>query len=496
MGGFSMGDDGILTEASEFIFGDPKKPIEEATARSAGYTQESMRLQKEMFDKSLAAYQEQMRNALAAQTQGQQQSLGATLLGQQQGVASQLAGSQVGADLLRYATAQQQAQQMPTQIARLGALQALPQLQQFIGTQAYAVPNRIETTAMPEVNYLNAYNQALAATTPQYEQMATRLGLGTSPVEKDYANLAGLAYNPAATGAGPALPTNIRASAAGVNNIPSGSIRVPVQTVQPTVTTTASMPSGSIRTPATSTRTPTVTNVDLSGMPSPTTPSPKTYENLQGYAGPAYAYQESPIYKLQQEQTTRNIDRALAARGLRGGAAGAAVQGQAARELSATEAEKAYSRLMDQVQIGLGYSPSSASAAGATQLASGYSDLGSSLGTSLGNLGSQASGILGQGAAQRAGLYQNYGQGLASAYSGLGAGQAQGLMSLAQQQNAAANAIASQPSAASQLINLGLTAYGAGMFGGGGMGGGAISAAPSYGIPAGMMTQFTNPYIF
>jgi len=193
--------------------------------------------------------------------------------------------------------------------------------------------------------------------------------------------------------------------------------------------------------------------------------------------------------------TTRNIDRALAARGLRGGAAGAAVQGQAARELAATEAEKAYSRLMDQVQIGLGYQPSSVSAAGASQLASQYGNLGSSLGASLGGLGSQLAGAASQGAAQRAGLYSQYGSGLASAYTGLGASQAQGLQSMAQQNAAAANAYAQMPSAGSQLLNLGLTAYGAGMFGGAAPA--VASAVPtSMAVPSAIMGQFMNPYIF
>ena len=481
-GGISMGDDGPITEFSEMLFGDPKKPVEESMERSQAYTQESMRLQKEMFDKSLAAYQEQMNKALMAQDVGQQRSMGLTLLGQQQGLASQLAGAQIGADLTRWATAQQQAQQMPTQLARLGALQALPQLQQFIGTQAYAVPNRIETTAMPEVNYQNAYNMALAATAPQYRQMFQEIN---TPMPSAPTSTTGLTLDPTATGAAaPALPTNIRAAApAGVTQTtgPVASIRTPAET------TSARTTAGAM--------TAQPVNVDLSGMPSAITPSPKTYENLQGYAGPTYQYQESPIYKLQQDMTTRNIDRALAARGLRGGAAGAAVQGQASRELAATEAEKAYSRLMDQVQIGLGYQPSSVSAAGASQLASQYGNLGSSLGASLGGLGSQLAGAASQGAAQRAGLYSQYGSGLASAYTGLGASQAQGLQSMAQQNAAAANAYAQMPSAGSQLLNLGLTAYGAGMFGGAAPA--VASAVPtSMAVPSAIMGQFMNPYIF
>lgn len=487
-GGISMGDDGPITEFSEMLFGDPKKPVEESMGRSQAYTQESMRLQKEMFDKSLAAYQEQMNKALMAQDVGQQRSMGLTLLGQQQGLASQLAGAQIGADLTRWATAQQQAQQMPTQLARLGALQALPQLQQFIGTQAYAVPNRIETTQMPEVNYQNAYNMALAATAPQYRQMFQEIN---TPMP------AGQTLDTAATGAAQNLPPNIRAAA------PAGqpTVSVPFKGISVDLPV-SSGPVASIRTPAETAATRTMTgamtaqpvNVDLSGMPSVITPSPKTYENLQGYAGPAYQYQESPIYKLQQDMTTRNIDRALAARGLRGGAAGAAVQGQASRELAATEAEKAYSRLMDQVQIGLGYQPSSVSAAGASQLASQYGNLGSSLGASLGGLGSQLAGAASQGAAQRAGLYSQYGSGLASAYTGLGASQAQGMQSMAQQNAAAANAYAQMPSAGSQLLNLGLTAYGAGMFGGAAPT--AASAGMGAAIPSAVMGQFMNPYIF
>lgn len=401
------GDSGLLGGVSKALFGDPAAGVRESADRSAGYISQSMELQKEMFDKSLAAYQEQMNKALAAQTAGQQQ-----------GVAGQLAGAQVGADLLRWATAQQQAQQMPTQVARLGALQALPQLQQFIGTQAYAVPTSFETTPMPEVNYLNAYQQANTALDPMFKSYMEQINAA--------APAPGTVLDTTATGAASPAPATAATGATG-----AGVAAVPTSI-------------------------------------SAVTPAEKTMYELSPYAGPAFKYEESPVYKLQQEQMTRNINRALAARGLQQGAAGAAVLGEAERGLSAQEAEKSYGRLMDQVQIGLGYQPTSTGATGAAQMANLYGNLGSSMGSAQ-----QA------GAAQRAGLYQNYGSGLASAYTGFGAGQAQGLMSQAQNQAALGNALAQTPSAGSQLVNLGLTAYGMGAFGGGGGGAAGMGAGGS-----------------
>ena len=100
--------------------------------------------------------------------------------------------------------------------------------------------------------------------------------------------------------------------------------------------------------------------------------------------------------------------------------------------------------------------------------------------------------LAGTSAANRAQLYQNYGQGLASAYTGQGAAQGQGLLSLAQNANAYGNALAATPSAGSQLINLGMTAYGAGMFGTGNQM--PANTGMNYPVPAVMMRQFTNPY--
>lgn len=409
------GDGGVLGGVGEFLFGDPTEDLDKAYEQSTGLTREAMAVQMAAQEKARKAFTEKMDLALAEYQKGNPEALNALIASTQAGIGAGMAGAQTQEQMLRYGAAAAEAARQPTQMARLGALQALPQLQQFIGTQAYNVPTSATVPGMPGINYAGAMNAAAPAAAAM-----------TTPIAATQPGAAAAATTPAAA--------------------PGGAAAVPA----------------------------------AGGF------------TLTPYTGPAFNYQESPIYKLQQEQTTRNINRALAARGLSTGAAGAAVQGEAARELSAAEAEKAYGRLMDQVQIGLGYDTSSPYAQAAERIGSVYGNLGTTTGAALTGLGANVANLAGTSAANRAQLYQNYGQGLASAYTGQGAAQGQGLLSLAQNVDAYGNALAATPSAGSQLINLGMTAYGAGMFGTGNQM--PANTGMNYPVPAVMMRQFTDPY--
>ena len=69
-------------------------------------------------------------------------------------------------DLARAVNQQNQKAILPYQLASLSALQALPQLQQLLGTDAYAIPTTVSQTELPPVDMMS-----------QYEAMVNRSGL-------------------------------------------------------------------------------------------------------------------------------------------------------------------------------------------------------------------------------------------------------------------------------------------------------------------------------
>ena len=88
-------------------------------------------------------------------------------------LASGMSTAQTQYDLARAVNQQNQGAMLPYQLASLSALQALPQLQQLLGIDAYAIPTTVSQTGLPSVDMMG-----------QYEAMVNRLGHGMPYVQQ------------------------------------------------------------------------------------------------------------------------------------------------------------------------------------------------------------------------------------------------------------------------------------------------------------------------
>lgn len=122
----------------------------EAWAEYVKLWERGLAADKETRDLQLAAIKEAQERAIAAQTRGQDQSLAMTL-----------GGAQTAQDIARWQQMQQQSQMLPYQAAQLSAMQALPQLQQYLGLPAYNLPTSFDTTPPPQVNLADMYQAML-----------------------------------------------------------------------------------------------------------------------------------------------------------------------------------------------------------------------------------------------------------------------------------------------------------------------------------------------
>jgi len=206
-------------------------------------------------------------------------------------LASGLATSQTQYDLARAVNAQNQAATLPYQMARLSSLQALPQMQQLLGIDAYAIPTQVTQSQLPEMDMTSAY-----------EQTQNRLGMD----ENAYRNAA------IAAGADPSKLSNV------------------------------GMPYGSVNAGGTSTGTsqPLTTTTELKKL-QPT-------QNLE------YAIQSSPLYKWQLGEATRGLNNQLASSGLSGSTYAQRELGRRAESLAAQERERQISNLQWLTQQGMG----------------------------------------------------------------------------------------------------------------------------------------------
>ena len=125
----------------------PKNPADTA----AGYIQQGADAQ--------TAYQ------MAALKQQQE------LMDRQLGTAT--ADKQMAYDINRQQFLANQQNILPYQMASLSALQALPQLQQLLGLQAYNIPQSVAQSTPPEVNYARMYQQTQQQLFPDSTGAAT-----------------------------------------------------------------------------------------------------------------------------------------------------------------------------------------------------------------------------------------------------------------------------------------------------------------------------------
>lgn len=249
------------------IFGkknDSSKAIKQATAAQIAAQERAMK-----------QYEDMMREAMRSN------------------MASNIASAQTQYDLYRAVNAQNQAAQQPYQMARLSALQSLPQMQQLLGVDAYALPTTIKQTQLPEID--------MAA---QYQNMQNRLGLE------------GNAYRNAAIAAG-ADPLKL-----GYTGMPSVSM------------------GGTDMGTGIAANVPEDQTIALRKL-APT-------QNLE------YAIQSSPLYKWQLNEATRGLNNQLAAAGLSGSTYAQRELGRRSESLAAQERERQISNLQWLTNMGMG----------------------------------------------------------------------------------------------------------------------------------------------
>lgn len=244
----------------------------------------------------------QEQQAADAQQQAMQQAQGgidAQIQAQREGLAAALAGQQTSYDLMRH----HQQQQMPWTQASLGALQTLPILQQALGLPSYAIPDSIQ--AMPEVNFMQQFNQAL----DQYGQQP----------------------------------------GAGVESFPG----------QDTPGATPPMAPGLRPTPAA----PDRHSIARGLRPTPATPpfgGPTTQgesTSLTPAAPGQFNMEASPLYQWQKKEVTESLRNQLAAQGLGQSTYGQREESRMRESISAHERERQVRDMMSMINIGLGGLP-------------------------------------------------------------------------------------------------------------------------------------------
>lgn len=208
-------------------------------------------------------------------------------------LASSLATSQSQYDLTRQVNAQNQAATLPYQMARLSALQSLPQMQQLLGIDAYALPTQVTQSQLPEMDM-----------TAAYEATQNRLGMD----QNAYRNAA------IAAGADPSQLSNLGMPYGAVN---AGTPGVDSTTGQPLTTTTS-------------------------------------LKKLQPTQNLEYAIQSSPLYKWQLGEATRGLNNQLASSGLSGSTYAQRELGRRAESLAAQERERQISNLQWLTNLGMG----------------------------------------------------------------------------------------------------------------------------------------------
>ncbi len=312
-------------------------------------------------DKTAKAIREATRAQIAAQERGMQIYEQLMREAMRNNLATSIASSQAQYDLARMVNAQNQAAQMPYQMARLSALQALPQMQQLLGVNAYAIPTTVRQSQLPEMDMAAIYQ-------------ATQNRLGTE----------GNAYRNAAIAAG-ADPAKL-----GYTGMPyMGSGTYPGSVVSQMV------------------------NQE---------PTEFTLKQLQPTRNLEYAIQASPLYKWQLGEATRGLNNQLAAAGLSSSTYAQRELGRRAESLAAQERERQIANLQWLTQQGLGGQPMSGTMATPNigSLGQGQSELMGQLASGLASGYSAQGAAAAQGAMNLANYQASkpdpFGQLLSAAY--------------------------------------------------------------------------------
>ena len=267
------------------------------------------------------------------------------LMDRQLGTAT--ADKQMAYDINRQQFLANQQNILPYQMASLSALQALPQLQQLLGLQAYNIPQTIAQFTPPGVNYARMYQQTQQQLFPDSTGAAT-----LSPTEPP----PGLRINQ--PGAQASMRPDPRVDAA--QQVLAGG----EQQGQGTTTNQA----------------------------------------LSAYTGPAYDLNNSPLYMWQKQQAEEALTNQLAAAGLSGGTYAQRELSRLNQGLAAAERERVVGNLTSMVNMGMGgasLGQASFTTPQSTDIMNAYQTGGNNISSIYGNLGA----IQGQLGSQ---LAQNY----------------------------------------------------------------------------------------
>ena len=231
----------------------------------------------------------QMQYQMAALKQQQE------LMDRQLGTAT--ADKQMAYDINRQQFFANQQNILPYQMASLSALQALPQLQQLLGLQAYNIPQSVAQFTPPEVNYARMYQQTQRQLFPDSTGAAT-----LSPTEPP-----------------PGLRINQPGARANMRPDPR------IDAAQQVLAGGGQQGQGAT-----------------------------TNQALSAYTGPAYDLNNSPLYMWQKQQAEEALTNQLAAAGLSGGTYAQRELSRQNQGLAAAERERVVGNLTSMVNMGMG----------------------------------------------------------------------------------------------------------------------------------------------
>jgi len=271
------------------------------------------------------------------------------LMDRQLGTAT--ADKQMAYDINRQQFLANQQNILPYQMASLSALQALPQLQQLLGLQAYNIPQTIAQFTPPGVNYARMYQQTQQQLFPDSTGAAT-----LSPTEPP----PGLRINQPNT------------SSSGFMGQNTAGLGAPKGLYEEFVAKTGRAPTGEMELYSwQAAGKPAQFNLEASMRPEPggaqslafigsggseggNAQGTTTNQALSAYTGPAYDLNNSPLYMWQKQQAEEALTNQLAAAGLSGGTYAQRELSRQNQGLAAAERERVVGNLISMVNMGMG----------------------------------------------------------------------------------------------------------------------------------------------
>lgn len=373
-----------------------------------------------------------IQSGIDAQTAYQMAALDEMKSSGQQATAIATADKQMAYDINRGQYAANQQNVLPYQMASLSALQALPQLQQLLGLNAYNIPMSVSQYTPPSVNYADLYTKTQEQLYPTSDTAAP--GASATPNPSGVGEVgSGLRATTmgaptglyqafvSATGRQPSgefelydwqakgKPANYTFNtdqgiqiirdlgrSLGIPQLPGDNRAEILKGIQPAMAGYTSGVSGNMR-PA---EDAFQRNLAGDGQGQSATGGTTT-QSLTPYTGAAYDLNNSPLYLWQKQQTEEALTNQLAAAGLSGGTYAQRELARQNQGLAAQERERVVSNLQSLASMGMqgaGLGQSSFTTPQSSDLLNAYNTNAQNIANIYGNLGN----IAGTGATQLA----------------------------------------------------------------------------------------------